>query len=272
MRTLISPFRKTVVIVSLPVATLSALAGCRATDRPYQRIDQGVNLTPAAEIRSVPAVVRARSEGEMLPTTIYVARVEKLDIPMGEPFAVEVVPDDHRDMIRRRFNKVLGVHTPSFRSGGPKDRATFEDLRAAARMEGSKLILVYEHKTTVVVGRELIYRKVFLSRARGAVISTATGEVLFNAEGECEGTIGGLTPLQMSLHPHVEPETKRTAVAKLAETALDTLESVLGSPTAKATPAATGSGAPAAARTAAATLPASKTGARSPAASAAGGR
>lgn len=272
MRVLLLPFRKTVVIAVLPVATLSMPAGCRATDRPFQRIDQGVNPAPAAEIRSAPAVVRARNQGELLPTTIYVARVQKLDIPMGEPFAVETVPDDHRDILRRRFNKVLGVHTPSFRSGGPEDHATFEDLRAAARMEGSKLFLVYEHKTTVVVGRELIYRKVFLSQARGAVISTATGEVLFNAEGECEGTIGGLTALQMSLHPHVEPETKRTAVAKLAETVLETLETVLRSPSAAPATAAANPGAPTAPTRPAGSPGTPSSGARSAAVSAAGGR
>jgi hypothetical protein len=201
--------------------------GCKSTDRPYQKIDRPAEIPPAAKIQTSPAVVRAKKDGDLLPTTLFVVRVEKVDIALGEGFAFEAIPDDHREMFRRRLIKAGGITgTAFYPSMDIEGRPTLDDLLRTAGMDGSKLLLVYEHKTPVTLGRELIYRKVFHSRARAAVISVATGEVLFTAEGDCEGTIGGLTPLQMSLHPHVEPAAKRQAVNKLAEVVRDTLDRI----------------------------------------------
>ena len=37
------------------------------------------------------------------------------------------------------------------------------------------------------------------------------------------GALGGLTPLQMTVHSQVEPETKRMALGKLADALSDTV-------------------------------------------------
>jgi len=178
--------------------------------------DKPTQVAPAAR-----AAVIDTAKPAAKPPVLAVIRVESL---AGARFTPAAIPQDQQ----------LGFYNQATRGGTVRNvvfldiasirgQPTRADLCGLAADHAADLLLIYEHKTPQTESGSLVYKVVFESRARGTVYRPADGHPVFSADGESTGTLGGLTPLQMAVHRHVEPETKRQAVEKLADAIRDTL-------------------------------------------------
>lgn len=159
-----------------------------------------------------PAAARSRP-------VVAVMRVRELDPAGGVVWAMETLPDAHGTSFAKRLAGKDGsgpatVMIPPSRPGERIDRSA---ALARARSLGADRLLVFAQNTPRRESGSLIYKVVFESRAVGHLLDAATGAACCTVEGDCVGTLGGLTPLQMTVHPHVEPETERKALDKLAD-------------------------------------------------------
>jgi len=162
----------------------------------------------------------ARSQGDRS-AAILVVRAENTD----SQTAFELQP--MRADTRREFeHKLAGTSIGGVGFVDPQSspKPSPEELSRLAARRGARLLLVYSQETRQTASGSLVYKVVYNSRARGVVLDAKTREKLFTVDADCEGTLGGLTPLQTVVHPHVEFETERITVGKLADAVRQTLE------------------------------------------------
>jgi hypothetical protein len=186
--------------------------------------DTGTKVDRPAQAAAQAALRPAGGEGSLLPAKMAAARVRDLD-SSGGAYVLETAPADQQTAFQKRVRQggtITQVLFMNPRSSG--EAAGFDAMRRNARAAGARLLLVYEHKTPLSESGSLIYKVVFDSKARGTVYNAETGAAVCSVQGDCVGTLGGLTPLQMAVHPQVEPETKRQALEKMADAIRDTLQ------------------------------------------------
>jgi hypothetical protein len=134
----------------------------------------------------------------------------------GIPLTPEAITPEQQEAVRKSLTGDPSVTAVVFGepTGGTTNR---ESLTRLAASRGAAYLVIYEQKTPMEQSGTLIFQAVFRSRARGVLIDTRTGQALRAVSGDCDGTLGGLTPLNIVAHPHVKPDTERMAVEKLAD-------------------------------------------------------
>jgi len=219
-------FRKMSVVLGFALS----LAGCAADGAhvglTVSDTDENTRFTDADGREVEPPVAAAPAHRPRLNSrrpTLMVVRVESLEVG-STGYAIEDVAVDQRSAFHARVTAKNVIDSEGFADAPSNGKpSTVAQLRKRAVDRGAALLLIYEHKTPLKESGSLIYKVEFDSKARGMLYNTATGRMVCKLSGEAHGTLGGLTPLQMAVHPQVEKQTKRMAVEKLADALSDTL-------------------------------------------------
>jgi hypothetical protein len=218
------------IVWILVVAGASAAVGCKhhSIGITLEDTDEGTRVDRAA-VAAAPALRTAPDRTALLPARLVAARVES--VHSGTTYRLEQAPEDQQSAFAKRVREGGLITDVMFINPDGRDRpVTLEALRQRAAEAGANLLLVYEHQTPITESGSLIYKAVFDSRAEGTLYNTRSSAAVCGAEGKCTGTLGGLTPLNLTVHAHVLPETKRQAIEKLADALRETLRQAAAGP------------------------------------------